>query len=216
MCFKMRKVTTIIPAFNEEKTIANVLKTVIESQITKEIIVVNDGSTDSTGTICENFEVHLIHLPENKGKTNALSVGLKNSTHEVILFLDADLLGLNTEHITSLVQPVLNQEVKMTVGKFRSGAFWTSLSQHITPFLSGQRAIEKTAIMGFQDFEKLGFGFETALTLYFKRNKLAYKQVLVENLTHLVKEQKFGFLKGFLFRMKMYADILKCFTIKKA
>ncbi len=205
----MRKVTVIIPAFNEECTLLNVLQTVVASQKADEIIVVNDGSNDSTGTIAENFEIKVINLPENKGKANAIAAGLEQASGEVVLFLDADLIGLNPEHITALLQPVLQDEVKMTVGKFYSGAFWTSLSQHITPFLSGQRAIEKKALQGFEHFEKLGFGLETALTLYFKKNKIVYKEVLLKGVTHIVKEAKFGFFKGFFMRMRMYVQILK-------
>jgi cellulose synthase/poly-beta-1,6-N-acetylglucosamine synthase-like glycosyltransferase len=202
-------VSVIIPAFNEEFTVTNVLQTVIASQLANEIIMVNDGSTDSTGKIAEQVGIKVIHLSQNKGKGNALSVGLKHASGDVVLFLDADLIGLNPDHINALLQPVINKEVKMTVGKFYSGAFWTTLSQQITPFLSGQRAIEKKALQGFQDFEKLGFGVETALTLYFKKNNLKYKEVLLNDLTHVIKEKKFGFLKGFLMRMKMYSQILR-------
>jgi glycosyltransferase involved in cell wall biosynthesis len=205
----LQSVSVIIPAFNEEPSIYNVLQTVIESELANEVILVNDGSTDKTGIIGEHLGAEVIHISQNSGKANALSVGLKRASYDVVLFLDADLIGLKPNHIFDLLQPVLKKEVKMTIGKFQSGAFWTTLSQHITPFLSGQRAIEKKALQGFHNFENLGFGIETAITLHFKKNKLKYKQVLLKELTHIVKEKKFGFFRGFLMRLKMYGEILR-------
>ena len=207
----MKKVSVIIPAFNEAATIVEIVATAFTSAMVDEVIVVDDGSTDSTGLLAADCGAQVIRLPENKGKGNALAVGLAAATNEIVLFLDADLVGITPQHIADLVLPVLNNEVKMTVGKFHSGEFWTTLSQHITPFLSGQRAIRKDAIQGFKNMEQLGFGVDTALTLFFRKNQLPMKTVLLRNLRHVVKERKFGFFKGFYLRLKMYWQIIRVF-----
>lgn len=205
----MNKVTLIIPAFNEAATIAGVIKSAQFSELIDEIIVVNDGSSDNTQKICEENRIKTINIPQNTGKGNAIWEGISSFESEIYLFLDADLIGLNDKHIKSLLEPVLLNEAKMTVGIFKNGEFWTTLSQKITPFLSGQRAIRKEVLTSLNDFSKSGFGIETLLTIHVRKNKIAYKTVCLESLTHLVKEKKIGLIRGFIYRMKMYYEILK-------
>lgn len=70
------KVVVIVPTYNNEKTLQRVLDGVLE--YTKSVIVVNDGSTDSTSEILKNYpQITQIHLPKNKGKGNALAVGFR-------------------------------------------------------------------------------------------------------------------------------------------
>ncbi len=210
----MDKISAIIPAFNEAATIAEIVTTALASAMVDEVIVVNDASTDPTAKIAAENGAKVLTLVENRGKGNAMAVGLAVAANKVVLFLDADLVGINPKHIDDLVLPVLNGEVKMTVGKFHSGEFWTTLSQHITPFLSGQRALQREALSRFKNMEQLGFGVETALTLFFRKNNLPMKTVLLSNLYHVVKERKFGFFRGFYLRLKMYWQILSVLFIK--
>jgi len=211
----LNKVSVIIPAFKKAATISAVIKVVSASKMWYGVMVVEDASTDSTAPLATELGATVISLQQNMGKGNALAVGLKTAAQEVVLFLDADLIGLQPQHITDLLTPVLNDEVKMTVGMFYSGEFWTTLSQHITPFLSGQRAFRKEAIRDFKNMNELGFGVETALTLFFKKNNLAMKTVLLSNLKHVVKEKKFGFFRGFCLRLKMYWQIVRIFFVPK-
>jgi polyisoprenyl-phosphate glycosyltransferase len=205
----MNKVTLIIPAYNEAATIAGVIKVAKSSELIDEVIVVNDGSTDNTLSICEDYKIKTINILKNKGKGNAIWEGIKSSESEIFLFLDADLIGLNDKHIKILIEPVLLRETEMTVGIFKNGEYWTTLSQKITPFLSGQRAVRQEVMRSMTDFSKSGFGIETLLTIHVRKNKIAYETVFLKNLTHLVKEKKKGLIKGFLYRMKMYYEILR-------
>lgn len=210
----MEKVSVIVPAFNEAATISKIVTVAFASALVDEVIVVDDGSADATAKLAADSGAKVLQITEIKGKGNAMAVGLAAATNKVVLFLDADLVGINPQHIADLVLPVLNNEVKMTVGKFHSGEFWTTLSQHITPFLSGQRALQKESIHGFKNMEQLGFGVETALTLFFRKNQLSVKTVLLRNLRHVVKELKFGFFRGFYLRLKMYWQIVRVILLK--
>lgn len=93
----MKKLSIIIPTFNEEKTIFQILKRINETKsslINYEIIVVNDGSTDDSYNILKNnssFYDKIINCKKNLGKGNAVKEGLKKATGDYIVFQDADL-----------------------------------------------------------------------------------------------------------------------------
>src|SRR5690606_7080704 len=102
-----------------------------------EIIVVSDGSTDATPQVAEQFGAKVINLSMNLGKGGAMKVGVTHCNADTVLFLDADLIGLTPRHIKNLLQPVINDEVAMSIGVFGDGRFSTDLAQKISPFLSG-------------------------------------------------------------------------------
>ena len=204
------KISVIIPAYNEEKTISWVISVVEKSKIFSDIIVVNDGSTDRTSSIVKQFpKVKLIEFDKNKGKGAAVMHGIRNTDAEILLLLDADLVGLKEEHIKDLLSPIIQDEADMTRGYFTDGRYTTDLSHKIAPGISGQRGIKKEIIQNIPDLEKTRFGFEVALNRYIKKSKLRLKKVPLPNLTHIMKEEKFGFKKGVKARFKMYWDIAK-------
>lgn len=206
-----QKICVVIPAYDEEKTIGNVLKPLSATRTIDEIIVVSDGSHDRTANIARSYNARVIEFDENHGKTNAVLTGVKNTDADIILMLDADLIGLKEEHITSLLQPVIDNKADMTIGIFDSGRGATDFAQKIAPFLSGQRAICRTFFEKLDQSKITGYGIEMALTLMAEREKMRTQLVYLPNLTHLMKEEKRGVFLGFLSRMKMYFDILFMF-----
>ena len=122
-------VIAIIPALNEATTIKSIIKVVKKNKLIDRILVVSDGSTDDTATIARKCGVDVIELKENVGKGGAMSIGVKQSHEDIILFLDADLIGLTSKHITDLLKPVLNNEASMSVGIFSNGRVATDLAQ---------------------------------------------------------------------------------------
>lgn len=205
-------ISVIIPAYNEEKNIKNVLNVLKKINIIDEIIVVNDGSTDDTEKVVSLFEVKLINLRTNLGKGAAVRRGIQAANGDFLVLLDADLIGFTPEHFNKLVKPVLENNCDMTVGVFSSGRKRTDLAQKIAPFLSGQRALKKDSFMDFindSGVDILKYGIEVALTKYAKEKHLRVQHVQLENMTHIMKEEKLGFIKGFRARLRMYKDILK-------
>ena len=83
-----KKVTVIVPAYNEEKTVGKVLGVLTSSNIPDEVICVNDGSTDNTLNEIQKYKenIVIIDIGENKGKGNALVEGIKKATGEILLF----------------------------------------------------------------------------------------------------------------------------------
>ncbi|MDN5301901.1 MAG: hypothetical protein PWQ60_1415 [Thermoanaerobacteraceae bacterium] len=200
----------IIPAYNEGKTIGNVLKVLMAMKDLDEVIVVNDGSGDNTATVARNYNARVVDLPKNSGKSIAVLTGVKNTQAEIILMLDADLVGLKELHVRELLQPVYSGEAAMTIGIFKNGRGATDLAQRIAPFLSGQRALKRDVFDKLEKYSVKDYGLEIALTLMAERENIRVREVELRNLTHVMKEEKRGLLAGFLSRIKMYWDIIYC------
>jgi len=200
----MYSVTVIIPAYNEEKTIGEVIRVVKEVDLIDNIIVVSDGSKDRTAEIAKTYGVEVIELIDNVGKGGAIKEGVDQSQGEIFLFLDADLIGLKPYHVTNLIMPVITNKVDMTIGIFSNGRFTTDLAQKVAPYLSGQRALRKYIIEEISNLDVTRYGVEVAMTKYVSQNNIRTKEVVLENLTHIMKEEKLGMIKGFTARLKMY------------
>lgn len=116
--------TVVIPAYNEARTIAAVIEAVSVSAFEKQIVVVDDGSDDDTGSIAEAWgRVHGLVAPflvvtrhaTNRGKGAAIRTGLRHARGEVTLIQDADL-EYDPEAYPSLVRPILDRETDATYG----------------------------------------------------------------------------------------------------
>lgn len=202
-------VTAVIPAYNEEFTVGEIVKVLTTIEEIKEIIVVSDGSEDGTAQVAREAGAQVIELPENMGKGGAMKSGVEAAGFDIILFLDADLIGLTGDHVKSLIEPVLNGEAEMTIGIFEKGRLATDLAQVVAPYLSGQRAVRKELMKAIEDIEDTGFGVEVALTKYAHDHHIKTKEVELLNMTHIMKEEKLGLTKGLAARMKMYWEIAR-------
>ncbi len=203
------KVAVVIPAFNEEKTVGAVVRTAMAMPEIDEVIVVSDGSTDRTAQIARDSGARVIDLKENVGKGGAVKKGIDSSDAEIFLLLDADLLGLNRDHVMSLLDPILTNEADMTIGLFQSGRFLTDIAQELAPNLSGQRAVKRLVIEPISGIDMSRFGVEVALTCYVQENGLRVKKISLPHVSHVMKEEKLGLLIGFASRMRMYRDIIQ-------
>ncbi|MDI6689733.1 MAG: glycosyltransferase family 2 protein [Actinomycetota bacterium] len=118
------KLSVIIPAYNEEQTIKEIIRRVQAVKIDKEIIVVDDGSIDGTTEILKqlresNSEIKVHFCPKNRGKGAAIKAGLSYVTGNIVLIQDADL-ELNPEEYHNLIKPIVKGEAKVIYGsRFR-------------------------------------------------------------------------------------------------
>ncbi|MDD4210248.1 Undecaprenyl-phosphate 4-deoxy-4-formamido-L-arabinose transferase [bioreactor metagenome] len=188
----MRKISAIICAYNEEKTVKEVVTTVYD-YFYDEVIVVNDGSTDGTDKILTELlnlsTLKYIALPENKGKGYAMATGVENSTGEIIVFIDADLSNLKEEHFEQLLTPIFNNECDMVLGQ----ATETLINYKFNPFKSftGERAMLKKDIMPIlEEMKTSKFGVETLINLYFQAHEKSVKYTMLEGLKHPTKFDK--------------------------
>jgi glycosyltransferase involved in cell wall biosynthesis len=110
--------SVLIPAYNEESTIQLVLVKVCRLRNLKEVIVVDDGSTDSTAAIVENLDlkkVRLIRMKKNAGKTAAVRRGLQEVTGDVVIIQDADL-EYDPAEIADVIRPIVEKKADVVYG----------------------------------------------------------------------------------------------------
>lgn len=204
------KTAVVIPAYNEEATVGAIIEAVRQVSLIYETIVVSDGSNDNTAQVARSCGAKVIELKENMGKGGAMAVGVQHTDADIVLFLDADLIGLQPHHIVDLIMPVADSRAEMTVGIFEQGRLATDLAQLIAPYLSGQRAVKRSLLTQLSNLELTRFGVEVALTRFAKTAGISVVEVELKDMTHIMKEEKLGVFRGFLARLRMYWDIAKC------
>jgi glycosyltransferase involved in cell wall biosynthesis len=171
-------VSIIIPAFNEEKSIGNVLQGLAAWCARAEIIVVDDASTDRTAQIAEQAGFRVIRHRTNKGYGAALKTGIRACQGDIVVMMDAD-----SEHNAAQISKLLDNfgDNDMVVGARAKGSHapfirrpgkWllsqvaNYLAQTNIPDLnSGFRAFRKDVARLFLHILPNGFSFTTTLTL---------------------------------------------------
>jgi glycosyltransferase involved in cell wall biosynthesis len=116
----MKKISILIPCFNEEKTIEIIVEKVLKANtldLEKEIIVINDGSTDRTEQILKRLasQIKIVHLNQNKGKGFAIEQGKLHVTGDIILIQDADLEYCPSDY-PALIKPFLENQSQAVFG----------------------------------------------------------------------------------------------------
>jgi glycosyltransferase involved in cell wall biosynthesis len=120
-------VSVVVPIYNEEQTLAQVVEELIALGLRMEILLVNDGSTDGTAQVMARLaerhpEVHALHQPRNRGKGAAVRRGFDESTGDIVLIQDADL-EYSPKDIPALIDPLVTGVADAVFGtRLRGGA----------------------------------------------------------------------------------------------
>ena len=215
------RVSVIVPAYNEEKTIADVLTSLLKEVPTiYEIIVVDDGSKDQTAAITDSMarehqQIRLICQPRNMGKTAALRTGFAASTGDIVIVQDADL-EYDPVDIPSLIEPIERGKADVCYGSrfmirraarvlyfrhYLANQFLTFLSNiftdlNLSDVETGYKAFRGEIIRNMI-IETRGFGFEIEVTAKVAKLKCRVYEVPISYHGRTYEEgKKIGFKDG--------------------
>jgi len=194
----------VIPAFNEEKNIGQVLRPLKEEKLP--VLVVDDGSTDQTAWAASCEGALLLILPKNRGKSAAVKEATRFDVDKVVL-LDADLTGFTRSHAAQIKNWVYSYDCARIM--LKGGRTATTWSHIISPALAGQRILPMAVLKRFYESSSVsGFQLEVALEDYLKKERLKQEELVLEGVGQVMKEEKRGFWLGLRARLRMYLDIL--------
>ncbi len=208
-----KHLSIIIPAYNEERTIELLLEKVLTAPlpegITKEVIVVNDGSTDGTLAILKQYAVHphvKVFNKTNGGKASAVKHGLAQAGGDILMIQDADL-EYDPIQYPQLLKPILEGQTQIVYGSRFLGRIsdmkpinrlannisnWTMVllwQTKITDINTCYKVFTKEAFSGIQIISQ-NFALETELTIKFLKKGLKVHEVPIAYQARSVKEGK--------------------------
>lgn len=227
------RISILIPAFNEGLTLPVILKRVqgvnlSKLGLTKEIIVIDDGSADDTRKIIEGFAkqgVKIVRHEKNLGKGAAIQSGFKSSTGEIILIQDADL-EYDPADYERLLQPIINGLADVVYGSRFVGSaphrvllFWHYLGNKIITLLTniagnlnltdietGFKVFRREALNSITLTEKR-FGFEPEVTIKLAKKRWRFYEI---GIAYHARDYKEGKKITWLDGLKAVGVIIRC------
>jgi polyprenyl-phospho-N-acetylgalactosaminyl synthase len=199
-------VDVVMPARNEAPTIAANVAAAAGCRHVREVLVVDDGSTDATASIAAAAGARVLTRSSPTGsKAHAMDIGVQASDATHILFVDADCTGLTSAHLDAICEPVLAGEAEMSLGSFDYGVLtWLVL---VLPPLSGERIIPRW-VWDAVPAERLdGYTIESRLDQVIAEGRHRTVVRRMRGVSHRTKRQKLGKLQGMAGTVRMYRDL---------
>lgn len=200
--------TCIIPFYNEEYRVFQVLEVVTQIKNITQIICVDDGSEDDTADIIADYwpSVELIRLPYNQGKAAAIRRGLQIAKHENILLMDADLQDINKTEVERAIQAITLHNLDMLILR-RINAPWFVKFDRGDILLSGERIVKKKDLLKVFKQEVNRYQVELAINLYMQKHKRNVGW-MPWSATNTYKSKKIGLVAGYKKEFEMFTDIV--------
>ncbi len=219
-------ISIIIPLYNEERSIKNVLNRIPNHNL-REIILIDDGSTDNSVKKVEelnNIKIKIIKHGKNLGYGAAILTGFKNTTGDIIITMDSDGQH-NPEEITRLILPIIKNQADIVLGSrylgnsnykiplyTRIGEFivkkylWALYRQKIGNNQSGFRAYSKKTSKLFENMIFSKFGLCTEILFEAAHNNLRIAEIPIT-----LNQREFG--SSYVNLVKILVSISLCFLI---
>jgi glycosyltransferase involved in cell wall biosynthesis len=211
-CSTAIRTAAIIPAWNEAATVGAVVYAAIDARLIDEVIVVDNASSDATARVAAAHGAHVIHEP-TAGKGEAMHAGVAASDARVIVFLDADLVGLRPHHVDGLVASVVSGDTDMACGLFDRGPVANPIFLEGLPVLTGQRALRRELFEQLDMRDLRGYRVEAALNSLVARWGLRRHDQVLPGLWHRTKEEKLSNpVVGFVTKLGMLASACWSYT----
>lgn len=205
----MRRVSCIVPAYNEAARIGGVLAATLGHPLIDELLVVDDGSRDGTAEAARAAGARVLALPRNLGKTRALLRGVAAAEGDLLLFFDADLLGLTPGAVTALLAPVLDGRAQAAISlRGNAPRTWRAIG---LDYISGERVMPRALLEGREaEMARLPrFGLEVHLNRLWIDERLRLAVVPWPGVQSPAKAQKHGLWRGLRDDAAMLRDIAR-------
>ena len=209
----MTEISCIICVYNEGERVRAILGAALHHPALSEIIVVNDGSTDETATVLAAYPgVKVISYPANRGKTYAMAQGIAAASGDYLMFLDADLEGVEPRHIDALADPVRRGKANATISlRANSLGIYRGLG---LDFVSGERVIPRWLVEDAPAIMETlpRWGAEVFINERIIAAELRLSVVDWADVLNIRKYSKVGALRGMAAEMKMIGDAVSVVT----
>ncbi len=204
-------VDAVVPARNEAPTVTEVVGALRGCAHVREVIVVDDGSTDGTGELAAAAGAKVIRREGPGSKALAMEAGVEASDAAAVLFADADLLGITPEHFDDICAPFLDGRAIMSLGVFDYG-IWNWLVLRFPP-TSGERIVPRWVFQAVPPERRQGYLIEIFINEVVTEARLPCSARVMRGVTHRTKRMKFGRIEGYRRSWRMLRDLWKLWGV---
>jgi hypothetical protein len=192
-------IDVVIPARNEARTVADVVEAALGCRFTREVVVVDDGSTDGTAVVAAAAGAKVVRREPVAGvgwagtggsKAHALQAGVAASDAAAFLFCDADLVGITSAHLDGICRPYVEGRATMSVGWFDYG-LWNPLVLRLAP-TTGERVVPRWVWDAIPEHKRHGYSIEIMINEVIAEGRLPTTARILHGVTHRTKRDKLG------------------------
>ena len=196
-------IDVVIPARNEATTVAAVVAAARGCRFVREVIVVDDGSTDGTAERALAAGAKVVH-PEGHGgsKAGAMAAGVAATDAEAVLFCDADCVGLTAAHLDDVCRPFVEGRAAMSVGWFDYG--WLNPLVLRLPPTSGERVVPRWVWDAVRPEKRKGYSIEIMINEVIAEGRLPTTVRTMQGVGHRTKRDKLGLWRGYRETWRMF------------
>ena len=196
----------VVPARNEAPTVADVVAACRACSYVREVIVVDDGSTDDTAELATAAGAKVVRRESDGSKAHAMEAGVEASDADAILFVDADCVGLTPAHLDDICEPLVGGRAIMSLGTFDYGP-WNPLVLRFPP-TTGERVIPRWVFDAVHPSKRDGYTIEIMINEVIAEGRLPTTARVMTGVTHRTKRDKFGPVEGWRRTWRMFWDLV--------